>query len=278
MTPNSLVIFTDLDGSLLDHYDYSHAPVDDILKRLQAASIPVIPCTSKTRLECEALREELASNTPFIVENGAAILLPSTDITQPPKDCRLQGEFYIKNMVPDKAHWYPLLESLRRQFGDEFMTFDQAGIEGVMQMTGLDSVQAELACTREYGEILKWLGTQQRYLEFEREVEAAGAQLLRGGRFIHLTGDTDKGRALKWLMTFYQQQTMQSLFSIALGDSHNDVAMLKSADYAILIRSPAHALPEMADHEHLQVTEQLGPNGWAEGLSKLLATLSIDIN
>jgi len=190
----------------------------------------------------------------------------------------LQGEFYIKNMVPDKAHWYPLLESLRRQFGDEFMTFDQAGIEGVMQMTGLDSVQAELAFTREYGEILKWLGTQQRYLEFEREVEAGGAQLLRGGRFIHLTGDTDKGRALKWLMTFYQQQTMQSLLSIALGDSHNDVAMLKSADYAILIRSPVHALPEIAGHEHLQVTEQLGPNGWVEGLSKLLANLSIDIN
>ena len=278
MMPTSLVIFTDLDGSLLDHYDYSHAPADDILKRLQTANIPVIPCTSKTRLECESLRKELDSHTPFIVENGAAILIPEADIAQPPEGCRLEGQFYIKNMVPDKAHWHPLLESLRIHFDGEFITFNQVGIDGVMQMTGLDQEQAELACTREYGEILKWLGSPQRYLQFKHDVEAGGGQLLHGGRFTHLTGDTDKGRALKWLMTFYQQQTMQPLLSVALGDSHNDVAMLESADYAILIRSPAHALPEIAEHECLQVTEHMGPKGWAEGLTKLLETLSIDIN
>lgn len=278
MTPNSLVIFTDLDGSLLDHYDYSHAPADDMLRRLQAADIPVVPCTSKTRLECEVLRKELDLRSPFIIENGAAVFIPHTGVAQPPADCRLEGQFYVKNMVPDKAHWYPLIERLKKNFDGEFITFDQAGIEGVMQMTGLDQEQAELACTREYGEILEWLGSPERYVQFKHEVESSGAHLLRGGRFVHLCGDTDKGCAMKWLMTFYQQQTMVKLLSVALGDSHNDVAMLESADYAVLIRSPAHALPEMVDHEHLQVTEHMGPKGWAESLAKLLETLSIDIN
>ena len=278
MNAHSLVVFTDMDGSLLDHYDYNHIAADAMLMQLRSCGIPVIPCTSKTRLECESLRAELKNTSAFIIENGAAIFIPHTDVAQAPAGCRSDGQFYIKNMVPEKSHWYPLLERLQTHYGDNFITFDEAGIEGVMKMTGLSHESASLACSREYGEIFKWIGSAKKYIQFKQEVETAGAQLLQGGRFIHLTGDTDKGCALKWLMTTYQSQTDQTLVSVALGDSYNDVAMLESADHAILIRSPAHDLPQVREQHNIYITEQAGPEGWIEGMGKLLNTLSIEID
>jgi predicted mannosyl-3-phosphoglycerate phosphatase (HAD superfamily) len=50
------LIFTDLDGSLLDHHTYSFAPAANYLDRLETQGIPVIPITSKTRAEVLVLR------------------------------------------------------------------------------------------------------------------------------------------------------------------------------------------------------------------------------
>ena len=51
-----LVIYTDLDGSLLDHDSYSHAAADALLVELEAHGIPVIIASSKTRYEQTSLR------------------------------------------------------------------------------------------------------------------------------------------------------------------------------------------------------------------------------
>jgi len=55
------VIFTDLDGSLLDHYSYSFAPAANYLERLESQQTPVIAITSKTRAEVLAIREQMAN-------------------------------------------------------------------------------------------------------------------------------------------------------------------------------------------------------------------------
>ena len=51
------LIFTDLDGSLLDHNTYSFDPAAELLLQLEQQQIPVIPVTSKTRAEVMALRQ-----------------------------------------------------------------------------------------------------------------------------------------------------------------------------------------------------------------------------
>lgn len=44
------LVFTDLDGSLLDHHNYSYVNALPQLASLEQLGIPVIPATSKTRL------------------------------------------------------------------------------------------------------------------------------------------------------------------------------------------------------------------------------------
>ena len=76
MSTETYLIFTDLDGSLLDHFDYSFAPAEPLLKQLEQQAIPVICTTSKTLPELLNLRKKLKNTHPFIVENGAAIYVP----------------------------------------------------------------------------------------------------------------------------------------------------------------------------------------------------------
>ena len=70
------LIFTDMDGSLLDHHSYSFKPAVEMLDKLEIQGIPVIPITSKTKAELLPLRKQLNNSHPFIVENGAAIYIP----------------------------------------------------------------------------------------------------------------------------------------------------------------------------------------------------------
>jgi len=277
MTSNQLIIFSDMDGSLLDHESYSHEDADECLDWLRSKQIPVIPCTSKTRAEMEVLRTSISNSHPFIVENGAAVCIPKEYFTHLDNSLAENGSYLIKHFAETRAYWQDVLENVPMHLNDAFLTFEQAGIDGIMQMTGLAINEARLASQREFGEPLKWLGNEQQFQQFEEYVISQHGKLLKGGRFVHLSGDCDKGHAMNWLIENYRQASPGINFiSIALGDSQNDVAMLSVADYAIMIRSPVHDFPvmECKMEQQLYRTQQYGPKGWVEGIEYVLGQLN----
>ena len=70
---SKIVIFTDLDGTLLHNETFEFESIRKYIKSLLSKKISIIPNSSKTKAEilnfCHELKEEL----PFIAENGAAI-------------------------------------------------------------------------------------------------------------------------------------------------------------------------------------------------------------
>ena len=72
----SPIVFTDLDGTLLDHATYSWEPALPALSLLRERQIPLVFCSSKTRAEIEHYRRELGNLDPFISENGGGIFIP----------------------------------------------------------------------------------------------------------------------------------------------------------------------------------------------------------
>ena len=69
----TIIIFTDLDGSLLHRDTFKFDPIKDYLKSLLDNGIIVIPNSSKTEKEIEKFNEELGVNLPYISENGSSI-------------------------------------------------------------------------------------------------------------------------------------------------------------------------------------------------------------
>ncbi len=264
------LVFTDMDGSLLDHYTYQFDAAIPTLEKLNQHHIPVIPITSKTQAELEALRGSLNNTHPFIIENGAAVFIPKAYFKQQPEDTIEQGHYWVKAFVEPRKHWQQLIAQVADQYQNQFITFTEAGIEGIMDMTGLDQAAASRAAQRQYGEPLSWSGRDENKKSFIAALRQLGANILEGGRFMHISGDSDKGRALNWLTQVYQAQSNDTIQTIALGDSQNDIAMLEVADCAVIIRSPTHDLPNINRNKQLFVSTKTGPSGWAEGIHEFI--------
>ena len=69
----SLIIFTDLDGSLLHRETFKFDPIKDYIKNLVESGIIIIPNSSKTEKEIDKFNEELGIKLPYISENGSSI-------------------------------------------------------------------------------------------------------------------------------------------------------------------------------------------------------------
>ena len=71
-----IIVFTDLDGTLLDHNDYSFTAAQPCLDFIRENKIPLIFASSKTSFEIENLCSETNFFHPYIAENGALLCIP----------------------------------------------------------------------------------------------------------------------------------------------------------------------------------------------------------
>ena len=274
MLNKQLLVYTDLDGSLLDHHDYSHEAADTMLAELERMHVPVIPATSKTAAELLEIRKELNNHHPFIIENGAAVYIPENYFRTRPPDTVIVNEFWVKAFTEPRQYWQSLLHSMNKDFEDCYTTFEQAGVKGIMEMTGLEPGKAEQASMRGYGEPVYWRGTETEKEKYIKQLEDHGAVVLQGGRFLHVSGNCNKGSALRWLTRQYQSDDPgQSFITIAAGESQNDVAMFEVADIALIIRSPVNEMPVIDQHQHCFLSGEFGPKGWVEGMNIVLDLL-----
>lgn len=263
-----LLVFTDLDGSLLDHATYDYTPAKRWLERLAQRSVPLIINTSKTAAEVMVLHQRLELEAPFITENGASIHLPASwCLDETPDDHGwaniVLGESYRRIRS--------VLEAIRAAERFRFRGFGDFSIEEVAEHTGLDTHDAELAHLRDASEPLIWEDSDEALERFRLLLIGAGLALTRGGRFYHVLGDNSgKGRAIGWLVDRYQLLKGQRPLTVGLGDGPNDVPMLESVDRAVLIRGEHDLSISIADTVHLYTTTQKGPAGWSEGLDHWL--------
>jgi mannosyl-3-phosphoglycerate phosphatase len=70
------LVFSDLDGTLLDHDTYSFEAALPAIRLLKEKKIPLIICTSKSSGEINRLRPLIGNIDPFISENGGGIFIP----------------------------------------------------------------------------------------------------------------------------------------------------------------------------------------------------------
>ncbi len=233
------IIFTDLDGTLLNHHDYSFDEASTMLRFIKKRSIPLIYTTSKTQKECRLLQEKMGISSPFIVENGAAI-------------------FGLESGVIELGVGYEELRSFIQKYAKAFdlMPFSLMRVEDVMEATDFSREMAILAKEREYSE--PFLCSHEEKLEAFKEIaKQNGYKVLRGGRFYHLVGEKqDKGEAVSLVLKHYKGYR-----SIALGDSYNDLDMLRVVDIPILIPRYDGSYID-ADIEGLKKAPYPGPKGW----------------
>ncbi len=270
MSMQSPLIFTDLDGTLLDHHSYELTSARATLDMLENKQVPVIPNTSKTFAELLALRKIHEMNEPFICENGAVVYIPLSYFPQKPKGAIVQNGYWMKAFTHPRQYWLNLLQQQSGRYQFCYEGFHGMSPERLSALTGLSQQQASLAQQREFGEPLYWLGSDQEKAAFIELFNQKGADVVAGGRFLHVGGRSCKGDAMTWLLAEYSRQyPSQQYTSIALGDGHNDITMLEAADFAVRIKSPVNPMPNLTRDANTYSSTLHGPEGWAECIEKL---------
>lgn len=268
-TSKQLLVATDLDGTLLDHHSYQWQGAQESIQKLKSLNIPIIINTSKTMEEVLVLQQQMGINDPFIVENGSAIYVHDNDDRFAQAGMERQNSFSRKVLGCERAEITHTLTNLRKKHDWKWQGYSDIDLQGVVDLTGLDPAQARLSLTRQYSEPLVWQDTKKNLELFKKAVAAQGLHILKGGRFTHVLGQTNKGQALTWLSQRFQSP---SAVTIVLGDSHNDLDMLAVADFPVLIKSPSHDFPAF-DHPQLTRSTLYGPEGWNEIMLHLLGTV-----
>jgi len=265
---SSVLIFTDLDGTLLDHHTYSFEPALPAIKVLKEKNIPLIICTSKTRAEIEKWRLELDNDHPFISENGGAVFIPKGYFSH--KFCfeREKDNYLVIELGTPYSQLREILDRIRHALQLEIKGFGDLSFEEVGRLCGFSPEEARLAKKREYDE--PFLLDEESAIQKVREMAGlSNLQITRGGRFFHLMGENDKGEALRLLAEIYREKT-ERVETIALGDSLNDMAMLRAADHPVLVQKPDRNYDPEVKVPNLRFAPGIGPSGWREAVLELL--------
>ena len=267
---SGFLVFTDLDGTLLDHDTYRWDEAEPALALCAKHRVPVILVSSKTRAEMNVLRRELGLASPFISENGGGIFFPRESIVKPPAEAYLDDDLWKWSLGFSYRDVVAALQEIREELAWDIRGFSDMTVAEISRLTGLEPERARLAAMREYDE--PFVAAGPRRSEMDALIQAAsrrGLQVTEGGRFHHLHGACDKGVAVDKLVRWHEQSG-GPVKTIALGDSPNDFAMLRRVDYPVLVRSFREYPGLEKTLRHLRITREKGPAGWNDAVTAFL--------
>jgi mannosyl-3-phosphoglycerate phosphatase len=264
----AIVVFTDLDGTLLDRITYSYDRALPAIKQLVRKSIPVVFCSSKTRAEQEVYRYEMGLFHPFVVENGGAIFIPKGYFPFEFDYHRTEDGYQVIELGIAYREVRRILRQVKSGVKVDIKGFGDMTDTEVADATGLDLQAAMRAKKREYTETVKFEGTSDELNRTLNAIKEAGLNYARGGRYYDIMGPNDKGKAVEILIDLFQKK-LGCLKTAGIGDSPNDIPMLFTVDMPVLVQRPDGEWEEM-DVPRLWRVKGIGPEGWSRAVKEII--------
>jgi mannosyl-3-phosphoglycerate phosphatase len=257
----SLLVATDLDGCLLDAA-YSYEPARPALAALARDLVPLVLVSSKTRAEIEPLVRVLGLDTPFVVENGGALIVPWGLLPRGEREGE-EGPYAEIPLGTPRRVLVEALHELAARTGVKVRGFAGLTSFDLERLTGLSAAAAMCALQRHYDEPFLVEGGDEPAERLASAAVRHGLVVSRGGQFHHLTGRVGKGDALRRLLEIYGV-ARRRFHTVALGDAANDRSMLELCDRPIVVpRANGSLEPSLAGAlPRAERAPGPGPTGW----------------
>lgn len=269
------MVFSDLDGTLLDEKTYSFTAAVPGLEFLAGKQIPIIPCTSKTAEEVTEICKDMNLAYPFIVENGSAVYIPKNYFKEFPDNLRSEGSNYVQILGKTYNDVLSFFKKIKKNYNLPARGFSEMSLSEIGERTGLDIKHSHYAKNRGFSEPFILTENHNLNPEIIDYAQAEGYRILKGNRFYHLLGDTDKGKALRAVCVLFERNLGRSFATIGIGDSPNDWDMLRAVDWPVLVKKQNGRYSELDPVKNLFRTEGIGPLGWQEAIFKILKSKQI---
>jgi mannosyl-3-phosphoglycerate phosphatase family protein len=263
------VIFTDIDGTLLDSYFPDLNKAKKLVEKTAQNGIHLILCSSKTELEQDIIRSNIQLYEPFIVENGGAAIIPVGYFTKT-KFIHLK-KFKKKYLIETGGSSFKirrLLKKIRTQHEIYFKGTSDLSIPELSKITKLSEDYAMRMVNRKYSETIIKIDSND-IPRFVNIVEELGLKVIPGGQYFDITLGNDKGTAVKILMDIFRKEYENNVIFFGIGDSKNDESMLSLMNLPILVQKADGSWQNLRI-ANLKKVKGIGPRGWEVALEIIL--------
>tara|TARA_B100000123_G_scaffold230094_1_gene179588 strand:- start:584 stop:1384 length:801 start_codon:yes stop_codon:yes gene_type:complete len=259
----SLIIFTDLDGSLLHRDNFRFDEIKDYLKKIIDDGIIVIPNTSKTQSEIEEFIKDLGSSLPFISENGSEI--HGLDL--------INSNFPNKIILSrDKKELLEIFnKKVPKELKDQCKFISEMNTKEQIDILGLKDKNLKNALNRKYTIPFLFKGNKVEKNKLLKVLRSASLTMQEGGRVLNLGDNTNKVKSMNQVLKIYRK-IENKIKVIAVGDNLNDLDMLRNSDIPCLVFNDQFKQDQI-NIDNLIVSNKPSPEGWADVIKMALVKL-----
>ena len=252
---SSILIFTDLDGTLLNRDTFNFDSIKIFLNQLKNKNIIIIPNSSKTEDEIIEFNNEANFEFPFISENGSIIHnLNFLSDEFPDKIILAKNVYEIQNIF-DK--------NINQDLKSKCKVISSLTTSEQIQIFGLPENKLKNVFKRTCTIPIKFVGNNEEKLLLKNMLLEIGLDLKDGGRVLNLGDRINKADAMKKIITMLQRKFKSKPKTIAVGDNHNDLEMLKNSDIPCLVKNNKFINKDL-QIKNLIISKQTAPEGWVE--------------
>jgi mannosyl-3-phosphoglycerate phosphatase family protein len=267
------LIFSDIDNTLLQSYiikdgeiyhteDYGE--IKEIVQKLRKKNIPLVLCSSKTRVEQEKIRKYLEIEDPFIVENGGAENYFPIDLEELGLSINRINENLVIELGKSYNRIIETLQEIREIFHIEFIAVHDLSLQQLAQKVGITINDAKLMASREYSETVLEFNNISELDKLKKILNVRGLRILQGTRYNTISSLHDKGSAISILKKLYAIKfENEKIESIGIGDAVNDIPMFENVDKPFLVRNIQNGYTPMKINNLTRVNG-VGQTGWKE--------------
>ena len=267
----TFIFITDLDGTLLGHSHFDFEQIKSDVTGLLDTGHLLVLASSKTKAEVESFCNALGRKVPFIYENGAGVEnfnLPfecaeAPYLRQNPKAIRTHALLKIW-----EQHIPICLRSLCHFVKD-------ANREAQQACLGLRAEALNRALKRSYSLPFTFSGSTSQIQELECLATQAGLSMQQGGRVYNLSGCHNKADYLPEIRKWVAKNRSAPVL-IVLGDSKNDIEMLKQADVSCVIPNQNGSCLSLGNGINPTIiAPRAAPLGWLDAVMEAMSLFPV---
>ncbi len=208
----------------------------EFLEGLGEANIPVVPVTTRSRLQFDSTIRKLGLGHPFLAEGGCGVFLPEDYFhLKPPRSMRL-GRFTCVPVASPQPASAEMLDLIAEETGIEVVALRTLSSRELSQNVGLPQREAELLRQRDFDELFFFAGASEADIQrFQQKAAEQKAQVRPRGALWSLAVGANLSSCVGDLSQLYRRSFRANPLNVGIATLDEAAELFLACDRCLLL-------------------------------------------